>query len=309
MEPDVASPSSPAKVPESSFPLRAYFGHHKCATSWITRIVMEVCFRLGLTLEVTHREVNFEPHGGLAELVADRRADFLAYTNAKTKHVQDLSLAAGFHVVRDPRDVLVSAYFSHLHSHPTDDWPELQAHREKLKSCSESEGLFLEMDFSEEVFSDMYQWDYTRDDVLEMKLERLSPRPIEGFVRIMEFMDMLDRSHTHGVERHLKSAGLAVNRLLYKGRHILPSKDDAPTVQTWPSIPVESLRAILDEKSFENLSGGREKGEEDVTSHFRKGVPGDWKNHFQDEHVQGFKDRYNDLLLKLGYEDDPDWQP
>jgi hypothetical protein len=54
-------------------------------------------------------------------------------------------------------------------------------------------------------------------------------------------------------------------------------------------------------------AGGRAPGEEDVTSHYRKGVPGDWKLHFGPAHIDYFKQHYNDLLLKLGYEQSPDW--
>jgi hypothetical protein len=105
----------------------------------------------------------------------------------------------------------------------------------------------------------------------------------------------------------VKTAGLEVNRLLYKGRHVLPSSDEAPTIQTWPTIPQETLRAVIREKSFENMSGGREKGEENVRSHYRKGVPGDWVNHFTPEVKRAFKDRFNEVLLETGYEEDDQW--
>jgi hypothetical protein len=302
------SPATPSPTASNrSFGRRVFFGHHKCATGWITKILMEVCFRLGLTLEITHREVEFADYPSLGAYADDQDADVLIYTNAKIEHVRDLSFQRGFHVIRDPRDVLVSAYFSHLHSHPTDHWPELEEHRHRLESLSKEDGLLAEMEFSAEEFEDMYRWDYAREDVLEWKLEELSPKPFQGFVEVMDFLDMLDRSRTDGLGRTVKAAGLTVNRLLYKGRHVLPAEDDAPTVQTWPSIPTETLRSILDAKSYENLSGGREKGEEDVTSHYRKGVPGDWVNHFSPELKAAFKRRFGGLLQKTGYEPDDSW--
>ena len=290
-----------------SSPVQAFFGHHKCATGWISEILMEICFRLGLTLDITHREAEFEDFASLNDYVSSQSADFLLYTNAKIRHVRDLRFDHGFHVIRDPRDVLVSAYFSHLHSHPTDNWPELEAHRQRLDTLSKEEGLLCEMNFSAEEFEDMYNWDYTRDDILELKLEELSPAPLQGFTNIMDFLGMLDRSRTTGLKRTVKTAGLTLNRLLYKGRYVLPSGDQAPTLRTWPSIPITTLRAILEEKSFENMSGGRVKGEEDVTSHFRKGEAGDWANHFTPEIKRAFKDRFNDVLLETGYENDGRW--
>lgn len=42
-------------------------------------------------------------------------------------------------------------------------------------------------------------------------------------------------------------------------------------------------------------------------STFRKGLIGDWKNHFTPEHVEAFKDEAGDWLVEMGYEDDADW--
>lgn len=40
---------------------------------------------------------------------------------------------------------------------------------------------------------------------------------------------------------------------------------------------------------------------------FRKGVPGDWREHFTDENKSVFKQIAGDLLIKLGYEPDDQW--
>lgn len=287
------------------FALRAFFGHHKCATSWIDTILMDACFHMGLNLEIIHREVEFADSSSLSAHVDHCSADFLAYTNAKIKHVEDLPLRRGFHVVRDPRDVLVSAYFSHLHSHPTVNWPELAPHRDRLSSLSKEDGLFAEMDFSAEEFEDMYRWDYSRDDILELKMEDLTADPLAGYVRIFEFLDMIDHQ-TRGLRKAVKSATLKANRLLYKGRHVLPT-ERPPTIQRHHSLSEDKVKSIVEKNSFSRLSGGREKGKENVKSHFRKGVPGDWVNHFTPKHKRVFKKRFNDVLVKLGYEEDSSW--
>ena len=68
------------------------------------------------------------------------------------------------------------------------------------------------------------------------------------------------------------------------------------------------MAEIIDENSFARKSQGRDKGQENTkTSLTAKGVAGDWKNHLKPEHILYFKDNYNDLLLKLEYESDPDW--
>jgi len=72
-------------------------------------------------------------------------------------------------------------------------------------------------------------------------------------------------------------------------------------------VSAEKLKEIIEKNSFENLSKGRKPGEEDKSSHFRKGTPGDWKNHFTEEHVKVFKEKWGDLLIKTGYEKDNEW--
>ena len=59
--------------------------------------------------------------------------------------------------------------------------------------------------------------------------------------------------------------------------------------------------------SFERLSRGRQRGQEDPSSFYRKGVAGDWRNYFSEEDRRVFKEEAGELLIRLGYEDDLDW--
>ncbi len=68
------------------------------------------------------------------------------------------------------------------------------------------------------------------------------------------------------------------------------------------AIPDKVLQSVLEAHSFRVLAGGRQPGEEDTASHYRKGIAGDWRNHFTDEHVERFKAVTNDLVTLLGYE-------
>jgi Sulfotransferase domain len=69
----------------------------------------------------------------------------------------------------------------------------------------------------------------------------------------------------------------------------------------------QRLEEVVSRNRFEKLSGGRERGQEDIKSHYRKGVHGDWQNHFTPAITRRFKQLYGDLLVLAGYERGIDW--
>jgi hypothetical protein len=50
----------------------------------------------------------------------------------------------------------------------------------------------------------------------------------------------------------------------------------------------KELNEIINKNSFENLSGGRKKGNVDTSSFFRSGISGNWKKYFDDELMEAF---------------------
>lgn len=71
-------------------------------------------------------------------------------------------------------------------------------------------------------------------------------------------------------------------------------------------VPEARRRAIVEANSFEKQSG-RKRGEENVASHHRKGIRGDWQNHFSARTMDRFKERYGRVLIETGYETNLDW--
>ncbi len=279
-------------------PLLAYFGHHKCATTWLNSIHRLICHELDLNFANVNNPSMFP--NGLKRFVDDNRIDFLSFTNADDTYVGELDGFLGYHVIRDPRDIVVSAYYSHLYSHPTEGWEKLETLRQKLQSVSKDEGLLLEMQSRRKQFEDMYNWDYGRDNILELKMENLIASPYEMLVHVFRRMNLVDEQ-TAIRYRLLYLWARAVNRLHAKSKGIFPFRSSRNR------ILVDVLLGYIYMNRFAKKARGRKPGEEDVTSHYRKGVSGDWINHFTEEHKQHFKDRYGDLLIKLKYEKTKDW--
>jgi hypothetical protein len=166
-----------------------------------------------------------------------------------------------FFVMRDPRDVLVSWYFSSRYSHGL--MGVVGDVRKMLSDIPKSEGLCYSINHLGEfgLFEALSSWvDAAREDknVMLVRFEDITGDDAAiHFGRLFEHLDI--------------------------------------------AVPDPILRELLDEYSFERLSR-RKKGDEDKKAHYRKGVAGDWMNHFDDAVSTAFNDLTGDLIAKLGYE-------
>jgi hypothetical protein len=262
------------KQPDS--PLLAYFGHHKAASTWIRDVVQDACEQLRLRCAYVHSPRQFE--SGLKRFVEQHQVDFLIHANAQLDHVREiLGDLRGIHVVRDPRDMAVSAYFSHLNSHPAKEFPHLLEYRDKLRNSTKEDGLLMEL-ARPYVYGAMAAWDYSLPNVLELRMEDILRDPRESFGRVFAFLGI--------VEGHPESWEGGAGR---------------------PRLTLDKVAEIVARNDFTEKTGGRRPGEEDVNSHYRKGVPGDWRNHFTERHKDYIKKNLNGLLVKLGYEQGDNW--
>ena len=283
-------------------PLYAAFGHHKCATMWVHSILIRAALDLGLRHDELFRPSAFDNR--LDRYVEQHRTEMLLLGNARYDHVRQLDVerVRGFHYVRDPRDIVVSAYFSHRNSHATHAWPELLPYREKLQKLSKEEGLFLELDFRAEQFEDMRTWkDMPAGGGIRLaRMEDLTADPFREMIDQMEHMGLIDAEYYTPRKRLAFVVSKAIRRAEIAVGKRLPFR--------FERLPAERALGIIWENGFKRISGGRKLGQEDAGNHFRKGVHGDWVNHFNLEHVRAFKQRYNDVLLQYGYETEPDWE-
>jgi hypothetical protein len=245
-----------------------------------------------------HGPEQYKDWGSLRAWVDSENIESLAYTNAEIEEVSELGSHRGFHVVRDPRDVLVSGYCSHLHSHPTEQWPELEKHRKALQSLSKEEGLLKEIEFSRPFLKAMHEWNYEQPHILELKMEDLTASPQQHFREILQHCTLWQ-----GQLSPMAAMRQHTNRVLYALHHRVSGTLIPFRGATEPAIDPNILDSILEDKRFEKMAEGRSKGEENRKSHYRKGEPGDWENHFTDRVAQSFEAEYGGIVSKLGYTD------
>lgn len=295
-------------IMEDDKTIYAYFGHHKCATKTMLGIIRDTCAYLGLKHAQFHAPKEWgygvSNRNTLDEVVCDYRLDFVSYTNTDMKYLGKKEKMRGVHLVRDPRDIAVSGYFSHYYSHSTQGWPELVEFRERLKTLSKDDGMLENIKFTAQLpvdgvnlnlFDALMKWDYSLPNILELKFENFISNPYQSILNAFGFLGLVEDTRRneldprsmvkHQLARVLSRSGMKIRRL----------------------IPVSVLLYFTYKHDFFQLSSKRNRGDEDVSAHYRKGIAGDWKNHFNDEHKRYFKENFNDLLVKMGYEKDLDW--
>ncbi|MEV4416100.1 hypothetical protein [Catellatospora sp. NPDC049609] len=285
--------------------LRAYFGRHKSASTWARSILHEAAFALDLKVVTVHVPEQWAPYDSLGDMIRATRPDLLIMTNAQREWVATLPEMRAFHLIRDPRDIVVSGYFSHLNSHPEVvggmPWPELVAHRRNLRTLDESGGLLAEVEFSGMFLDPMAGWDYAHPGILEVRMEDAIVDPVKSWSTILGHLDLLTPDGS-GPER----ARMAAVRWNLADRRGTPKSLAYPR-KVLPRLPIRRLPGAYPADacarfSFSRLAKGRERGQEDVHSHYRRGVAGDWRNHLTATHLAAFRDRYGDLVEQLGYD-------
>jgi len=233
-------------------------------------------------------------------MLAGGEYDFISIENADNEALSILDANRnyrGFHVIRDPRDIVVSGYFSHRYSHPVsaDRLPWQWAHRLRLESLPDIEdGLLAEIEYCATYFERLRAWNYHHPRILECRYEEMIRDPLQAFGQIFAFLE-IPLAHPGAV----LAVGMAGGWLRHKLWGVC--------IQRFSRFPEPLLRVILWRNSFRRRSGGRRAGSEDTKHHYRKGIAGDWRNYFSPCVKDAFKACYPDLLITLGYEENNLW--
>ncbi len=167
-----------------------------------------------------------------------------------------------FVLIRDPRDTLISAYYSLRNTHEAND-AGVAFVRRILTKLTLEEGLVYLMD----------TWLFQAARIQRTWLQ--------------------SNADCYRLEDCMSDAPTVLRRMLGESWGV--------------SVSDELVTEVALRHSFAKLSGGRAPGQEDLNSHYRKGVAGDWRSHFTPAVTQHFKELYNDLLVLGRYETSDDW--
>lgn len=247
--------------------------HHKIGTSWFRCIFKRISSEFGLPLYFGKQS-------------APPRNQRVLYFQA-SPIIEPWSLPAyrGSHMIRDPRDVVISGYYYHRWTKESwarktmgefgDEarrrWPllpidEIQdmSYQQYLNSLSREDGLRAEIQRSSSTtIRELLDWRYDDENIFEFKYEEIMLNEAEVLRSMFSHFGFRDEILDEVVE-------------------------------------------IAQRCSF-NARTGRKPGEVSEKSHHRSGKLQQWRQEFSDEHKEYFKSLHGVDLITLGYEKDLNW--
>ena len=230
--------------------------HHKCASNWLVKIFKSYCQTFKLSLFVTHIDKLTPPLDKQLNVILFINSDYEFLTQQCQPWLSEGDESI-LHMIRNPLDIIVSAYYSHLATHPLEQWPELAHQRDILKKLNKTAGMLATWSFLER--SDMHsaahagplfamrRWNYSDSRIKTLTMEKLTN------------------------DHQLASTEL---------QHLLGN----------------DLAEILSEITFEKLSNGRTKGVIDNDSHYRCGQPNQWVDEMDVSLAQAVYYEYKEII-------------
>ena len=222
------------------------------------------------------------------------RADITSFAHSLIDFDREKLPIVGFHVVRDPRDIIVSGYLYHLRTsekwcvntnfskkspiifprvpysqeHRTEQWKlaylnslQGKSYQEYLQTLDQREGLLFEMEnYGAWTIDSLEKWDFNRQEILEIKFESLADDYESTFLSIFQHIGLSE-----------------------------------PDIELCMDVAVQH---DLGRKTVDEIK---------LIPHVSSPKLSKWKEYFENVHKEVFLEKFGDILIRLGYEDTNDW--
>lgn len=224
--------------------------HHKAMTTYFTAVLRPLAFATRAKFE------------SLAFSAPQPETDIFLSAHGKVD-LKDLRPYRGIHVMRDPRDMIVSGY--HYHKWTYEKWvhrpdDEGLTYQEKLNSVDKATGLFMEIDHFVFMYRELLEnWDMDDPDMLEVQFEAISGGNREKVYREMfEFLG-------------------------YEGEQL--------------GIAVDLMRLF----EAKRRTGRNAKSGDARHRHIRSGRSEQWREELGEQHLAYMEAQLGSVLRKFGY--------
>ncbi|HEX3663658.1 MAG TPA: sulfotransferase domain-containing protein [Rhizomicrobium sp.] len=220
--------------------------HHKTGSVWMRTVFRAIGRALGVPFINPNRKLSLDrdapPEAGI---IFSDHSDF-----SSCARLLDHPRSRIMHIIRDPRDVLISAM--HYHRHAKETWLHAprkglggMSYQEKLNRLRDDQSRYIfEMERSSmRVISDMQKWNYQRTNSFECKYEELIAD---------EEMEIVSKLLTHlGFEDHELEMCRGIfweNSLFGKLKGSQSTHIRSGALRQWPTVFDTSLAAAFLER-------------------------------------------------------------
>lgn len=267
-----------------------FYGHHKAATSWLSGNFANLIRDSGWQGKgFNHLRFDEEDLVNIKSLQVNGRPTFFLVSNSCWSDREMFPQSKGIHLIRDPRDMIVSAYYSHRDSHPL--FPGLAEERAKLKEVDLEEGLIVVMEgIMNQILKELGQWQFGVDkSIFEVRFEDLKK---DGGKVIRDFLKFADVYRERDPFFFLRA-----------GYNLAVKKVGLSPEGCWrvPYFSERSLRVHLERRDYKKSQTGSKKG------HHRSGALKQWEKDFTPKVKEAFKSHFPNLPAQMGYEKDDTW--
>lgn len=223
--------------------------HHKVMTTYFNAVLRLLSFGLKRQFQRVHIE---QPAAG-SQVVLSMHSKL---------DLPKLGDYRGVHIMRDPRDMIISGYHYHKWTH--EEWvhrpdDEGVSYQQKLNSANKYDGLFMEINhFIFFYRKTLLDWDIEDPNILEIP-----------------YRDLMEDGRTDLYTQMFRHLGLE--------GHTLDLATD--------------LMRLFEAKS----RTGRQTGEVAAKSHLRSGKSGQWQAELEQDHIDYIERELGPVLRKFGY--------